>query len=230
MIGIIGAMEEEVAALQRQMEGVTKQVISGVTFWQGMLQGSKAVVAKCGIGKVFAAMCAQTMALTYQPDFILNTGVAGGLSPSLSVGDVALARSVVQYDMDTSACGDPVGMIPGLDFIHFPADDRMITALQKAAVSLSCGVEIGTIASGDRFVSDPAQKDAIRQEFNAIACEMEGGAIGHVCYVNKIPFGILRVISDSASGNGTMEYEEFMPMVAARSAAIVSLFCKEGLL
>ncbi len=227
MIGIIGAMQAEVAALQQQMEQVQVITVSGVDFYQGRLQGKEVVVACCGVGKVFAAICAQTMILTFHPDCIINTGVAGGLVPELGVGDVTVATTLVQHDMDTSPLGDPVGLISGINVVHFPADQGLISQLIAAAAKIGCEVKQGTIVSGDQFISQPAKKAQLQQQFQAVACEMEGAAIAHVCYVNRIPFGVLRAISDSATGDGAMEYNEFMKLAADRSVAILDQFCKE---
>lgn len=228
MIGIIGAMQAEVETLQQQMEQVTVSTISGVDFYHGFLQGKEVVVAQCGIGKVFAALCAQTMILTYHPECLINTGVAGGLTPDLGVGDITVATTLVQHDMDTSAFGDPVGLISGINVVHFPSDEGVSARLATAAGSVGCQVKQGTIVSGDQFISAPAKKQQLHQNFDAVACEMEGAAIAHVCYVNKTPFGVLRAISDSAGGDGAMEYTEFMKLAAHRSTQTILAFCQQA--
>ncbi len=228
MIGIIGAMQAEVAALQQQMEQVTVTTISGVAFYHGFLQGKEVVVAQCGIGKVFAAICAQTMILTYHPDCVINTGVAGGLTADLHVGDVTVATTLVQHDMDTSPLGDPVGLISGINLVHFPADETVSQNLAKAAAAVGCAVKRGTIVSGDQFISAPEHKAKLQKDFDAVACEMEGASIAHVCYVNQTPFAVLRAISDSAGGDGAMEYTEFMKLAADRSTKTIIRFCKEA--
>lgn len=118
MTGIIGAMKIEIEALNAQMENRQTKTVSGIEFTSGTLCGREVVTAVCGIGKVFAAMCAQTMILLYSPDRIINTGVAGSLSMKLNIGDIAVSDFVVEHDMDTSPLGDPVGMISGLSLIH----------------------------------------------------------------------------------------------------------------
>ncbi len=222
MIGIIGAMEAEVAALQRLLEQPEVITISGIRFIKGLLCGKAAVVARCGIGKVFAALCAESMILTFHPDCIVNTGVAGGLNPALAVGDVALATATLQHDMDTSPLGDPVGFVSGPDRILFPTDETLTRRLAAACDRCGFAHLAGPVASGDRFVAAPAEKEAIARAFDAVACEMEGGAVGQVCYVNQVPYAAVRVISDSATGEGAMEYAAFMPMAAARSSAILT--------
>ncbi len=224
MIGIIGAMVPEVQALQQQLKNSEITTISGIDFHKGLLNGVEVVIAQCGIGKVFAALCAQAMIITFHPNVIINTGVAGALHPALHVGDVVIARNVVQHDMDTTPFGDPLGMISGLNIVEIPADDATAKTLEQAVLDLGHTAMVGTIASGDQFLSDPAKKGAIHSHFNALGVEMEGAAIGQVCYVNKVPFGVLRVISDSANGDGAMEYSEFLPMAANRSTNVIHKF------
>ena len=127
-IGIIGAMQIEVEALCAAMENTVCETVGNMTFVYGDLKGKRVVCAKCGIGKVFAAMCAQTMILKYAPDCIINSGVAGTLSETLSIGQIALAEQVVQHDMDTSPIGDPVGLISGINIIYIPADPAVTRA------------------------------------------------------------------------------------------------------
>lgn len=221
MIGIIGAMALETDAIIAEMKNKEETLISGIRFVKGEWQGSEVVVATCGVGKVFAALCAQTMILKYQPDKIINTGVAGGLSKGLHILDVAIAEGVVQHDMDTSPLGDPPGLLSGIDQVALPADKKMAAAMERAAEALSFHTERGIIASGDQFIAEDAQRDRIRSLFGAICCEMEGGSIGHVCYVNEVPFAVLRAISDGDEGDATMDYPTFAKKAAARSVEIL---------
>ena len=224
LIGIIGAMDIEVDAIITSMTATEEKTISSVRFVKGKLFNKDVVVAKCGIGKVFAAICAQTMILEFAPSVIINTGVAGSLEKGFNVLDAAVATSVVQHDMDTSAIGDPRGLISGINVIYIDTCKAVSNALKTAALSANCNVKEGIIASGDKFMADAKEKEAINSEFNAIACEMEGAAIGHVCYVNKVPFGVLRTISD---GDGAeMDYMTFAPKAAMQSTNIVKEFIK----
>ena len=224
LIGIIGAMDIEVNALISSMVDTEERVVSSVRFVKGFLEGKEVVVAKCGIGKVFAAICAQTMILEYNPGIIINTGVAGSLEKGLNVLDVAIATNVVQHDMDTSAIGDPLGLISGINVIYIDACENVSKHLKTASMNAKCNVKEGTIASGDKFIADKDEKKEINKEFHAIACEMEGAAIGHVCYVNEVPFGILRTISD---GDGAeMDYVTFAPKAAMQATEIVKEFIK----
>ena len=223
MIGIIGAMKIEVEALWADMTDKKSETISGIEFVSGKLYGADAVVARCGIGKVFAAACAQTMILRYRVDSIINTGVAGTLSPELSVGDIAVSSACVQHDMDTSPLGDPVGLISGINIIEIPADPALCEAVLRAATSLGVNCRAGIIASGDCFVSSKDKKKYIVDTFSALACEMEGAAIAQVCYINNIKFIVIRAISDSADGSAEMDYSEFSKLAAARSAKVVKI-------
>ena len=122
MIGLIGAMEVEITSLRDAITEKVSRTISGVEFVSGKIDGQEVVTAVCGIGKVFAAVCAEAMILSYQPDLIINTGVGGSLSSDLSIGDVAVAKDVVQHDMDTTPLGDPPGYISGLGQVYLPCD------------------------------------------------------------------------------------------------------------
>ena len=224
-IGIIGAMSVEVEALKSKLDNSTVTTISGIEFYSGALCGKEVVVAKCGIGKVFAAICAQTMIVHFGVTHLINTGVGGALSDNLTTLDVAIADGVVQHDMDTSPIGDPVGLISGINKIVLPTSPVMRDAAIKAAGELGVKCESGIIASGDQFIASLERKQFIRDQFSAISCEMEGAAIGHVCYVNGVECLIIRCISDSASGEATMEYPEMV-----KHAAVISQKMTEKIL
>lgn len=220
-IGIIGAMSVETEGLLAEMTDKKTHTVSGVTYTEGKLCGRDVVVATCGIGKVFAAICAEAMILRFGVTALLNTGVAGGLSPMLEVGDVVLADEVVQHDMNTTALGDPQGLLSGLNIIKIKTDEHLLKALCEATAALEYNSIVGAVASGDLFVTKQKTKDRLVTEFDAVACEMEGAAIGHVAYVNDIPFAVLRAISDGGDG---MEYSEFVPLAAKTSVAITKEF------
>ncbi len=224
MIGIIAAMKAEIERVKQEMTDKTVEIFSGIEYVSGKFRGKDAVVAQCGIGKVFAAICTQTMILKYHPDLIVNTGVGGTLTKELSVGDIAVSTDVVQHDMDTSPLGDPVGLVSGINIVHFPANEGIVESLSKCASALSINNRKGTIASGDQFIASSAKKDYIKENFNAIACEMEGAAIGHVCYVNNVPFAVVRAISDSADDSSGMDYGEFLALAAERSFGVIANF------
>lgn len=222
MIGIIGAMDIEVNGIISDMKNTVTDEFAGMKFVSGELFGRNIVVCKCGIGKVFASICAQTMILKYAPSIIINSGVAGALSDDLSVLDAVVATSVVQHDMDTSPLGDPVGLISGINVIEIDADENASRLLENTAKELEIVAKRGIIASGDQFVASEERKSYIKATFNACACEMEGAAIGQVCYVNGVPFAILRTISD---GKGeAMDYFTFSGLAAEQSIKIIKKF------
>ena len=164
------------------------EVIMGIKYVSGTLKSKEVVVAKCGIGKVFAALCTQTMILEYKPEIIINTGVSAGIFGETKIGDVIIGKTVVQYDMDTSPLGDPVGMISGIDLIHIPCSDYVSAKLDNVMSSMSVNHKTGTIATGDKFISDTQQIKKINELFGAIAFDMESAAIGQVCFVNDIDY------------------------------------------
>lgn len=221
-IGIIGAMQMEVDQLKDALENQSTETISGIHFVKGTIADVNIVAAVCGVGKVFAAICAEAMILKYQVDMIINIGVAGTLTKDLGVLDIAVATQVVQYDMDTSALGDPVGLISGINQIFFPTDEHMRTLLCECLEEQSVNYVAGTIATADLFIHEKEQKKLVRDRFQAIAAEMEGGSIGHVCYVNKIPFMVLRAISDG--DGGAVDFQTFAEKAAERSIEIILEF------
>lgn len=216
-IGIIGAMEPEVCGLVSLLAEKACEQVSGITFYTGVLTGKRVAIAKCGIGKVFAALCAQTMILKYSPSLIVNTGVGGALAAGLTTGDIVIAESLCQHDMDTSAIGDPVGLVSGINKIYFDADRRAADILLSASSSLGLKARLGRIASGDKFIASAEDKSRIISSFYADACEMEGCAIAQVAFVNNTPFAVVRAISDSADGEATMDYPTFLPIAAKNS-------------
>ena len=222
-IGIIGAMSVEVEALKAKIENAERVFISGIEFVSGTLCGKQVVVAQCGIGKVFAAICAQTMIVKFEVTHLINTGVGGTLCEELSILDVAIADGVVQHDMDTSPIGDPIGLISGINKIVLPTSGLLADVAQKAAQMLGINSKKGIIASGDQFIASADKKKFIVDNFGAICCEMEGASIGHTCYVGNVECLIVRSISDSASGEATMEYPEMVARAAVRSQQMVEL-------
>jgi len=223
-IGIIGAMQMEVDNVKDALENQKVTTISGVSFVEGTIGSTEVVVAQCGVGKVFAAICAQTMILHFAPDKIINIGVAGTLTRDLNILDIAVAKNVCQHDMDTSPIGDPVGLLSGINQILLPADEEMVNGIAAIIAEEGINYRKGTIASGDQFICRDEQRNFIRDHFEAIAAEMEGGSIGHVCFVNQVPFAVLRAISDSEGGE--MDYETFAEKAADRSVDIILKYIK----
>ncbi len=224
MIGIIGAMEIEVNALKSRLYNAKKEKISGIEFVSGKLYEKDVVVASCGVGKVFAAVAAEAMILKYSPDVIINSGVAGSLSENIGIADIVIASDVVQHDMNTTPLGDPPGFLSGINIVNIPASKKASDLLRKASEELGIFPFDGRIASGDLFVSNINQKRKIAEKFSAIACEMEGASIGHVCYINNVDFSVIRSISDSLSDESNLEYPEFLKIAAEKSIKIMDKF------
>lgn len=221
-IGVIGAMQMEVDSLKEALSDATTVTYSGVDYVCGKIGDKNIVAAKCGIGKVFAAICAEAMILKFDVDMVINIGVAGSLTRDLDILDIALADKVAQHDMDTSPLGDPVGLISGVNMIYFPTDEKMNQVMIECLKDKKINYLKGAIASGDQFIAKKEQKDFIKEHFAAIAAEMEGASIGHVCYINNVPFTVLRAISDSEGG--AMDYETFAEKAAVQAIEVVLEF------
>lgn len=227
MIGIIGALHEEVAALKSLAEHPEEKTVSGITYIIGKIAGRDCVVAQCGIGKVNAAVCAQTMILRFAPSAVINCGIAGALRPGLQVGDIVIGKDVVQYDMDTTAFGDRPGQLELGDesIVEIPCDQALYGELGRVCAEIHAGHSVlGRIATGDRFVSGREERLHIAKAFGADACEMEGGAIGHVCRLNHVPFAILRSISDSMEQNEAVDYLRFKQQAAQAASSLITAF------
>jgi adenosylhomocysteine nucleosidase len=222
-IGIIGAMEEEVAILRENMNVATAKNVIGLDFYVGTMEGSShsLVVVRSGIGKVNAALCAQVLVDMFAVDVIINTGVAGAISGKLTIGDIVVSTDAVHHDFDTSALGDEPGIISRMDTSVFTADADMVEKALAVAEELGLNAMAGRVASGDQFISDNTQKERIRTLFSPLCCEMEGAAIAHTAHLNMIPFVIIRAISDNANENGDVNYEAFFRDAAINAANIV---------
>ena len=220
-LGIIAAMKIEAELIEAAMTDIVREICGSIEYCLGKIGTTDIVLAVCGIGKVFAAICAQTMIVKYAPDAVINTGVGGTLTKKLSVGDVAVSSAMVQHDMDTSALGDPVGLISGINIVEIPADAALAEKISAIVKGMDINTVQGIIATGDQFIGNQETKKRIVDTFGAIACEMEGAAIGQVCYVNKVPFAVIRAISDDADGGACEDYPTFAKMAAKNSAKAV---------
>lgn len=221
MIGIIGAMQIEIDGLRKELKNEQEMTISGIHFWKGEVHGKEVVMAVCGMGKVYAAICAQTMVIHFKVDAIINTGVAGNLSEDLGIKSVAIADQVVQHDMDLTPVGYQYGELGGLNIIYIPCDKKMVSLVEKSVEKMGLKYKVGTIATGDQFINKPEQQKFITEHFHAIAAEMEGASIGHVCCINRIPFAIIRTISDDADGNSPEDFPAFAKEAAEIAIDIV---------
>ena len=224
MIGIICAMDIEAQRLKDSIEGAKTERLGRLEFVSGRIGKAEVVIGMAGVGKVNAAMCTEAMILRYAPRLIVNSGVAGSLSPRLDIGDIAVGTGVVQHDFDTTAFGEPLGFFTDLGVDYFPTDDDAVQGILEAAQEVGVRAKPAKIASGDQFISDGAVKARLVAAFGAEACEMEAGAIAHTCYCNGVKCAVIRAISDSTDGAHHMEFYEFLPLAAENSANVVLAF------
>ena len=220
-LGIIGAMDVEVATLKAKMEHIQVQSHAASEYFEGTLEGCPVVVVQCGVGKVNAAMCAQVLASVYGVTHIVNTGIAGSLSAELDIGDLVISKDAMYHDFDCVHFGYEMGRVPGMDVVAFPADAALAELAFAAAEDVNAGhSKIGRVASGDLFVAAKSAKEAIIAKTGAVCTEMEGAAIAHTAYRNGIPFVIIRAISDKADDSAEMDYPTFEAIAAHRCAAV----------
>ena len=211
MIGIIGAMESEVKAIYEKMTSKQEIKLCDLTFYKGFLWEKEAVVVKCGVGKVNAALCTQILISDFHPNQIINTGIAGATGEGLEIYDFVISTEAVYHDFDTVAFGYKLGQVPGFPET-FKADEKLIKtfedAFYKTDFSTTHQIQTGIVASGDQFISDSKKKACIVQNFYPKCVEMEGAAIAHTCYKNQVPFVIVRCMSDCADDNVQSVYDE----------------------
>ncbi len=222
-IGIIGAMEEEVTLMKEKIDIVTVKNVIGLDFVIGTFHDKSVVVVRSGIGKVNAAVCAQVLIDHFAVDYIVNTGVAGAVYRDLKIGDIVISSDAVQHDMDASVFGDPVGVIPRMDESFFKADEEMIAIAREAGAALF-GAEhvfVGRIGSGDQFISSKEGKSRIWETVEAYCAEMEGAAIAQTCYLNRIPYLIIRSISDNADSSADVSFDKFVLQASKNSGMLL---------
>lgn len=227
MIGIICAMQIEADGILALCENKEETVKYGMTFTRGTLCGKELVVVVCGIGKVNAAMCAATLINDYKPSLVMNSGVAGALSPAVSIGDIVVGTKSVEHDMNTTPLGDKHGEVsfPNGKMLYFECDAAASHLLEEVCAGLEDTKTVrGIIASGDIFISDRSKRQLLNDRFDALACEMEGAAIGHVCVCCGVPYVILRAISDDMDENKGMDFVKFCALAAKKTVCAVKEF------
>lgn len=227
-IGIIGAMDSEVTLLKESADITKTTTIADMEFCEGKIGDNKVVIVRCGMGKVNAGICANTLINDFGCTKIINTGVAGSLDNEIDIGDIVVSTDAVQHDFTVEAIGFQKGEIPYTGLYAFPADAAMrevaVEAVHESAPDIN--VFEGRVCSGDQFISTREQKDTIISNFGGLCCEMEGAAIAQVCYLNHTPFVVIRAISDKEDGSQSVEYEEFEAKAAAECADIVRYMVK----
>lgn len=221
-IGIIGAMEQEVADLRQQLTDSSTLSLAGCEIYTGRLHNHDIALLKSGIGKTAAAIGTALLSQQCQPDFIINTGSAGGLAGSLNVGDIIIADKVAYHDADVTAFGYQPGQMAGCPR-YFEADSHLITRVRRSVAVLALHAVEGLVVSGDSFINGAEPLNRIRNTFpDAIAVEMEAAAIGHVCSRFAIPFVVVRAISDVADKASHQSFQQFIEIAARQSSLMVA--------
>ncbi len=223
MLGIIGAMEQEVAKLKELMEDVQIVDKAGFEFYQGKLSGCEAVVVQAGIGKVNAARCTQALIDLFPVTEVVNTGVAGSLQAKIDIGDIVLSTDAVEHDMDVSPLGYAIGQTPGVDVLAYPADVKLRAIAKESCEKVNTDIKVfeGRVVSGDQFVSAKEKKEWIIENFGGYCTEMEGASIAHVAYLNRVPYLVIRAISDKADDSADMDYPTFEAQAIVHTVNLV---------
>ena len=226
-IGIIGAMQEEVSSLIEILEDKKSDIFHNLEFFTGRYSDTFLIVVRCGVGKVNAAMCTQALIDKYNPDYIINIGVAGAVADIVNIGDIVLSTHLVEHDFDCTAFGYEMGVIPRLKTSKFPSDTYLLDIARKSKTKFeNIGFFEGVIASGDIFVSSKEMKDKLFKFHNAMCTEMEGASIAHVCYLNEKPFLVIRSMSDKADGKAPNNFEQFVIESAENSREFIQEMIK----
>ena len=224
MLGIIGAMDEEVAMIKAQLTDVQVETRAAMDFYKGKLEGKEVVVVRSGIGKVNAAMCTQILADIYGVTGVVNTGIAGSLKAEIDIGDIVLSSDAVQHDMDATGFGYEPGQIPRVETLAFKADEGLIHLAEECCSKVNPDIHtfVGRVVTGDQFISDKGKKKWLTDTFGGYCTEMEGAAIAQACYLNSIPFLIVRAISDKADDSASMDYPTFEAQAIRHSVNLMA--------
>lgn len=224
IIGIIGAMEEEVELLKEKMTDTIIIEKAGMKFVKGTLKGQTAVVVRSGIGKVNAGICTQILADEFQVEAVINTGIAGSLKAEIDIGDIVLSTDTMQHDVDAREFGYPLGQIPRMETLTFLADEKLRKLAKEVCEEVNPDIQVfeGRVASGDQFVADKETKEKIIENTQAYCTEMEGAAIGQAAYLNKIPYLVIRAISDKADDSAHVDYPTFERQAIRHTVNLVS--------
>lgn len=222
-IGIIGAMDLEIATLREKMNVSATKTVASMDFFEGTLNDTSVVIVKCGIGKVNAGMCVQILHDLFDATHIINTGVAGSLRAEINIGDIVVSTDALQHDMDVTPLGYERGQIPGIPVKAFEADKMLANAAEASCKKVNTDIQVfsGRVVSGDQFISSKDVKDFLIANFDGSCTEMEGAAIAQAAYLNALPFVIIRAISDKADDSAEMDYPTFEHGAALHSANLV---------
>ena len=224
MVGLISAEKQELDEILKLMHNKNEEIFGAFKFIKGKINNKECVAALSGVGKVSSAICTQTLILKYSPNFILNVGVAGGIGEKVNILDVVVAHDVVQHDFDHSPLHNrKKGEIPALNLVQIPCSSWIVKNILNSTKNTIKNIKIhcGTIVTGDKFINSPTKLMQLNKEFNGIACDMESGAIGQTCYLNKIEFGIIRTISDNANSTAHVDFENFIVKASENASKIL---------
>ena len=222
-IGIIAAMQEEMNAIKEIMESAYSNKIYELEFIEGKINDKECVLVQCGVGKVNSSRVTQVMIDKYDIEYVINVGSAGTANQELQIGDIVIGKTLVQHDFDITAFGHKKGYISNVGE-KLKSDAELINKFEECILKLNLSeykVKIGTIASGDIFCTEEWMKQKINSKFNADAIEMEGAAIAQVCYLDKVPFIVIRSISDSPNGNNNITFEKYLELASKRCSEII---------
>lgn len=226
MIGLIGAMDEEIELFKKNMKGINQYQKANMVFYTGKFLGKDVTLVKSGVSKVNAAVCTQVLIDKFKVNNIIFTGVAGAIDPKLNIGDIVISKDAVHHDIYVKFLGLERGQIPYSDLRFFEANKRLRDIAKKVKIKDATIIE-GRILTGENFIEDQKIKSELRKELEGDCIEMEGAAVAQVCTLNKIPFLIIRTISDRAEGEASQEFLEFTKKVANNSLIIVDEIIKK---
>ncbi|MCM3784266.1 5'-methylthioadenosine/adenosylhomocysteine nucleosidase [Neobacillus mesonae] len=225
-IGLIGAMDEEIELLLSDMDNIERSEFAGITYTEGNVYGKRVVVCKSGVGKVNAAVTTQMLIEKFGVSLIIFTGVAGAVHPELEIGDIVISTACIQHDMDVTPLGFKRGEIPYQETSAFPADPILIDLAASACEELSAKHLKGIVLSGDQFIASKDTVSNLYEEFQGACAEMEGAAVAQVSFMNKVPFVVLRGMSDKADGSAHVNFAEFTVESSRKSHRIVEYMLK----
>lgn len=228
-IGIIGAMQIEVAELIAVMKVEKTIDKASMVFYEGFIGDTSVVVVRSGIGKVHAGICMQILTDIFAVDVVINTGVAGSLRSEINIGDIVVSTDAIQHDVDVSALGYPLGQMPDMDIMAYKADEELAELAIRSCVETKLPIKAykGRILSGDQFVSSAQKKEFLVKTFDGSCAEMEGASIAQAAYLNHVPYLVIRAISDKADGSAHMDYPTFEKNAAHNSFVLVEHMLKE---
>ncbi len=222
MIGIIGALVEEIELIKSDMKITKTEKISRCEYTVGTLFGQDIVVLQCGMGKVNAAVCASVLIERYSPDIIINTGVGGALDNKLKVFDIVISGDVVQHDYDLVPLGYKLAQVDNFSSPYFKCDEKLNNLILDTAKKQHLNCSVARFATGDQFIAGEKAKDHLRNIFAASVCEMESGAIAQTCALAGVRFTAIRTISDSSTGkDNANEFVTFLREASSRSAGLI---------